>query len=429
MREIRGNAKCPCQSGRRYAACCKKQAIKWSVNESGKVYKQVPLSPKAQELLQKMSEDFLRVFERGPREDDPIHLLRYVIGEEELERQTVQAMQKADMRPHLIYAYQKTGGLLLTRENEKLATTKDLEDWDAAIDEYYRLQKNPPEPHPVEVLLALLSDELDSCIICLGYVLEYGRESDAERISSSSELFRADDYALICATKSMKTLRAIKALLDQNIGADTLALARHLMENYLHIVYAIARPEMLRHVIDAQIGLKLGTHEFARTSNGRVDSRQILRKRDGAEFVGHISYHKMAESSPHAEDLELFDYVYSFLSEYTHPSFSGAALVLGEQGALDSLSNELQSEALFYSICFAAMILDELSRLPLFAEHAKRDISTVVKRVGAKAEMLVTAMFGDQEPTKSFAVLRNRLMTLGQGQAHPISPGKSEVAP
>lgn len=196
-----------------------------------------------------------------------------------------------------------------------------------------------------------------------------------------------------------------------------------MMENYLHIVYPISHPEMLVHVIDAQIGLKLGTHEFARNNNnGRVDSRRIVRKSDGAEFLGRITYRKMAESSPHADDLELYEYVYSFLSEYTHPSFMGVALVLGEEGTLNPLSNELQSEALFYSICFAAMILDELRRLSLFSAEAKKDISTVTRRVGAKAEALVAAMFEDREPTKSFAVLRDRMVTLGQ--VDPNAQGK-----
>ena len=379
------------------------------------MYKQVPLVPEARQLIESAKEDFLRIFERAPRKDsDPVFLMKYIIGEEEIERQTVEAMHRSGMRPHLIYAYQKTGGLLLTRENESLATTKDIEDWDAAIEEYYSLKKNPPEPNPIEVLLELLKEELDSCIICFGYVLEYGHATDIDRISSSSELFNADDYALICATKSMKTLRAIKALLNQNIGADALALARHLMENYLHIVYAIARPDMLKHVVDAQVGLKLGTHEFARSTNGKVDSRRIIRKKDGAEFLGHISYHRMAESSPHVEDLELFDYAYSFLSEYTHPSFSGAALVLNEHGTLNPLSNELQSEALFYSVCFAAMILNELRRLPLFSEDAKRDIFTVVKRVGAKAEVLIDLMIENGESEKPLEVLRNRLIALTQ---------------
>lgn len=79
---------------------------------------------------------------------------------------------------------------------------------------------------------------------------------------------------------------------------------------------------------------------------------------------------------------------------------------------MDPLSNELQLEALFYSICFAAMILDELSRLSLFSDNAKADIATVVRRVGTKAVALVAAMFEDREPTNSFAVLRDRLMTL-----------------
>lgn len=186
MREIRGNATCPCESGRRYASCCKLRALKWVVDEDGGVYKQVPVVPEARELLENASEDFLRVFEREPRKDsDPVFLFKYVLGEEELERQTVEAMRTAGVRPHLIYAYQKTGGLLLTRENEKLATTKDVEDWDAAISEYYRLKRKPPKPHPVEILLALLEEEVDSCIICLGYVLEYGRQPDAVRIASS----------------------------------------------------------------------------------------------------------------------------------------------------------------------------------------------------------------------------------------------------
>lgn len=414
MREVRANARCPCESGRRYGACCKRKAFKWLIDGEGDYHKQIPLVPEALEVFDQAAEDFRRVFDREPRKNsDPVFLCKYLISEEELERQTVESMQRANVRPHIIYAYRKTGGLLLSRQNEKLASTKDVDDWDAAIDEYYRLKKNPPAPHPVDLLFQSLEDELDSCIICLGYVLEHGLSTDAQRMPSSSEYFSVDEYALLCATRSMKTLRAIKVLLNENIGADGLSLARHLLESYFQIVFAIAQPNMLKHLTDAPIGLKLGTHDFARSPNGRVDSRKILRKRDGAEYLGHISYYKMAESSPHKEDLELFDYFYSFLSEFTHPSVAGFRLVLGEHGKLDALSNELQSEAFFYSICLATLILDELRKLPVLSAEAKIDIATVVRRVGAKAEVLVAALFEDDEPPKSFAVLRDRLMTVG----------------
>ncbi|MFQ6333847.1 DUF5677 domain-containing protein [Methylophilus sp. 3sh_L] len=382
------------------------------INEEGDIYKSIPISPQIHEVLEEVSEKFFLIFEREPHDNDPIFIDKYLIGDEELEKRTIELMEQAGWQPQLIYAYQKTGGLMLSRENKKFATEKDIQEWNEAIDEYYWLEKNPPHPNPVSVLLEAIERELDSCIICLGYVLESGLISNAVRISSSSEYFRADDYALICATKSMKTLRAIKVLIAEDIGADALSLARHLLENYLHIIYAISKPEMLKHVVDAQIGLKLGTHEFARTENGRVDPRRIIRKSDGAEYIGHISYHKMAESSPHPEDVELFDYVYSFLSEYTHPSFTSAALVLDVNGSLNPLSNELRLEAVFYSICFAGMILDELRFLPLFSEGAKTDIATVVRRIKTCAQELIITMHDDKK-FKSFKVLQDRLTSLG----------------
>jgi len=372
------------------------------------------LAQEAIDLIETAAEDFRRVFERNPhKKGEPLFLLKYLVSEEEQERQTVEILEHSNAPPHIIYAYRKTGGLLVTSENERLIPTKDLEDWNSAIDEYFRLQENPPETHPVDVLFHSLEDELDSCLICLGYVLEHGRNPRAQRIASSSEYFTVDDYVLVCVTKSMKTLRSIKALLEAHIGADGLSLARHLLENYFHIVFAIARPDMLKHLVDAPIGLKRGTHDFERTANGRINSRKILRKEDGAEYLGHVTRHEMAKSSPYKEDLELFDYLYSFLSEFTHPSTTGFELVFGEHGELNALSNELRSEALFYSIRFAALILDELRKIPILSTKAKKDIKTVAKRIGTKARLLIAALFEEAEPPQSFALLRDRLSSLG----------------
>lgn len=143
------------------------------------------------------------------------------------------------------------------------------------------------------------------------------------------------------------------------------------------------------------------------------DSRRIISKSDGEELIGHVSYCKMAESSPHTKDLELFDYMYSFLSEYTHPSFASVELVVREEGKLDPLSNELQSEAMFYSICFAAMILGHLQNLSLLSPEAKVNIQTVVNRIYAKAVALMDALFEVKPLGGPFAVLRARLVPTG----------------
>lgn len=414
-REVRGNARCPCDSGKRYASCCKKRRLKWLVSSDGSYHKQVPLVPEAIEILNKAKKDYQRIFGRPPNKNaDPVFLMRYLVSDEETERLAVQAMRQAGVQPELIYAYQKTGGLLLTESNEDLATTKDMKDWDDAIDEYFESQEHTPQPNPIELLFDSLEEELESCIICTGYVLDLGIVESAERTASSSSLFTVDDYVLLCATKSIKTLRSIGALINENIGSDCLALARHIYENYLHSVFAINRPEMLEHLIDAVVGLKVGSHEYARTNNGRIDNRRIIRKSDGAAFVGQISNYKMAESSDHKDDLALFAYLYSFLSDYTHPSFTSLQLVLGDEGNLDPLTNELKGEAIFFSICFSAMILDELRKLKCISPEIKQDIQTVTRRVGEKADTLLLGMYSENELPKHFMHLRSRLDDLGR---------------
>lgn len=413
-REVSGNAKCPCESGKRYAKCCKKRRLKWFVASDGSVYKHVPLVPEAIELLNDAERDYQRVFERSPNKTtDPVFLMRYLISDEETERLAVKAMRQAGTRPELIYAYQKTRGLLLTESNSLLATTKDIEDWDDAIDEYFALQEHPPQSHPTEILFNSLEEELESCIICMGYALDRGTLDSSEQTPSSSEFFTVDSYVLLCATKSIKTLRSIRALINEDIGSDCLVLTRHIYENYLHIVFAINRPDMLQHLIDAVIGLKVGSHGYARTVTGKVDSRKIIRKSDGATFVGQISAYKMAESSDRKNDVALFDYLYSFLSDYTHPSFTSLQLVVGDKGNLDPLANELQGEAIFFTICFSAMALDELRRLKCMSLEIKQDIQTVTRRVAAKADLLLLAMYGGDKLPEHYEMLRCRLADVG----------------
>lgn len=414
-REIRGNVKCPCESGKRYANCCKKRRLKWLVDSDGNFYKHFPLVPEARELLEKARDDFQRIFGRPPdKAADPVFLTRYLVSDEETERLTVEAMRESGIRPEIIYAYKKTGGLLLTESNEDLATTKDIEDWNNAIDEYLDLQNNPPQPTSTELLFKSFEEELEACIICIGYALDFGIEERAEQTPSSSSFFTVDNYVLLCATKSIKTLRSVRALINQDIGADCLALARHIYENYLHIVFAINRPEMLEHLIDAVVGLKLDTHEYATTSNGKVDNRRIVRKSDGAVFFGQISNYKMAESSDHKDDPALFDYMYSFLSDYTHPSFTSLQLVLSNKGHLDPLSNELQGEAIFFSICFSVMVLDELRKLKSISLEMKRDIQTITRRVGAKAGLVLLSMYEEIAIPKHYEALHSRLADLGK---------------
>ena len=164
-RELRNKEKCPCDSGKIYSSCCKKKAFRWLIDDNGSYYKEIPLTDEALVLINDGKDYFQQIFEREPRYNDPVFLSKYIYSDDAIEKETVWAMQQADIEPHIIYAYQKTQGLLLTHENEHLATTEDLKEWEDAIQEYFQLKTNSSHSEIIDSLLNSLYEETDSWVI------------------------------------------------------------------------------------------------------------------------------------------------------------------------------------------------------------------------------------------------------------------------
>jgi len=412
MTEILDSEKCPCGTGLEYSQCCKGAAFKWVRNDENEVFKVIPISEEAHENIKEMATHYNYVFNREPEDTDPLFLGKYLYSDIDIEKQAVDVLERADIAPQLIYAYKKTGGLMVLEDKLDLYTKKDLEDWDNAIDEYFELLENPPETSEYLKLWDEFKEELDNCIIAMGYAIENGSDPNLECTPSSSSYFSVDNYVFLCASKSIKTLRAIRALLKDDIGSDCIPLARHIYENFLHILIAKNKPDILEHMIDAVVGMKLGTHEYERNNSGKLNPRVIVRKSDGKKFIGHISTFKMAESSSCPIDTKLFDYMYEFLSEYTHPSFTSLQLVITENGMIDTLSNELEDEACFLSIFFSALVLNEVAGLNSVNTLIKRDLITVTQRIKNKALFLIEQYLDPEEKREHFQILKNRLNAL-----------------
>ncbi|MDC4878622.1 SEC-C domain-containing protein [Acinetobacter baumannii] len=409
-REMHGRTKCPCESGRTYAQCCKQTDLKWCVDDNGMVLKKIPLTDEPIKLLQQAEEHFFQVFERKPHKNDPVFLAKYLLSDVDMQREMVRVMEKAEIAPEFIYAYQKTGGLLLTEENEKLATGKDLEDWNNAIDEYFsgvskKLSK-------LEILFQSFTEEIFACIICIGYILENEILKSAIKEKSSSKFFTVDDYVLLHVTQTANTLRAIDVLLNERMSDNSLPLVRHIYENYIHIIFALNCPDQLINLIDVPLGLSQGLYAYGKNNKGDEDRRVIIRKSDGKKFKGHISNYLMLNSSKYKEDTLLFNFLYKFLSDYTHPSLNSLSLRVDKDGQIDHLKNSLEEEARFYSICFSGMVLDQMRSLNCVSKRAKRDIVVIVRRIASKANELLDALYANEKP-EHISILQIRMSKLG----------------
>ena len=133
-KKVSRNAPCPCGSGKKYKHCCYNKGFDWQQDEQGEVYKSIPINDELAGILEQQRQKFIDKYGREPGPNDPVFFDAPSV--EQIEFQTVQAMKEAGIDPAIIYAYEKTGGLLVTEQNQHLISDKDLAEWQAAIQEY-----------------------------------------------------------------------------------------------------------------------------------------------------------------------------------------------------------------------------------------------------------------------------------------------------
>jgi hypothetical protein len=109
----------------------------------------VKLDPESMDMMQQQLQAFREKFGREPGPDDPIFFdpdadTPQPFRLEKFLEESTEAMVAAGIRPEIIYAHQKTGGLILTEANQEKLSEEDIAEWEAAIDEYFEKTKGNP---------------------------------------------------------------------------------------------------------------------------------------------------------------------------------------------------------------------------------------------------------------------------------------------
>jgi hypothetical protein len=135
LKKLSPNAPCPCGTGRTYRDCCFDKAFHYLVDDKGNIVRAAPLQPDVAALFPELQRAFM---ERHGRRMQPDDLL---VGPEdpkellEFQAKVVKIMREDGIAPSLIYAFEKTG-ILLTEENRRMMPTSQVEEFEAAVEEY-----------------------------------------------------------------------------------------------------------------------------------------------------------------------------------------------------------------------------------------------------------------------------------------------------
>ena len=176
-KRISRNDPCPCGSGKKYKKCCYGKDFDFEEDDDGNLFKSVPLSSEMTDILEQQRQKYIEKFGREPGPEDKIFF--DMPHPEHLEHMMVEDMKKAGLDPAIIYAYEKTGRLV-TEENQKLLSDADLDEWNAAIEEYEAKHKKPPE-YPIGTVAFYGPDDKRTTKIAAGVILRDGAEAIIER--------------------------------------------------------------------------------------------------------------------------------------------------------------------------------------------------------------------------------------------------------
>ena len=221
------------------------------------------MHPKVQEAAIGTIESFQEFLGREAVDDDPLFLGMLLYSDEESEEKTVKTLKYAFGVPDEdLYAYEKLG-YLVTKDNRKHATRKELNAWDLAKQEYFDIQNGKFQNK--EDYTETLTIELGNWHVRLIYLYALLIFKLKDKISPTFNFnnnVSVDQYILFCITKNLKTLMAIRVLSAHNFNEDALNLFRSIYENYLQITTAAHNSNQMQNELDAKIGLQKGTHEF-----------------------------------------------------------------------------------------------------------------------------------------------------------------------
>jgi hypothetical protein len=111
----------------------------------------VAITERTQEILENQRLRFREKFGRDPGPSDPVFFdpdapdpvpMSAVM----VEAETIEAMRKAGTPPQIIYAYRRTGGLLLREDMREHWPQDRVKEWDDAINEYFAIEEASKQP-------------------------------------------------------------------------------------------------------------------------------------------------------------------------------------------------------------------------------------------------------------------------------------------
>lgn len=406
--ELTDKELCGCGSDSIYAKCCKKKRVRYVRDGWGRIHKEISLDENGIDAFREAHDDFKKTFGRVPGRRDRILTGAYRYSPADFERMFLEVAAEAKTPKHLVYAYKKTGGLIVTPYNEDLGSPQDIQEYREAIDEYLEALDDgidlldPPDTL-VSSALAQFSEYLESAVVHIGNFADKAPRA----VRTNLPLF----FQFLLLSRCHQVLKAIADRWLRDKSEDSIAAVRTIYECSL-IINRLEFDPGYSETLLAQALNSSDLYQFRTGKNGKVDFSTIVEKSTKKKFESRTSFFKCA-SHIGERHVEFFNIAYPILSANVHFDSLGMLQRYRQSGSF-LMWEDKQPEAqaliiltilmyLFVSICTVSKI----------QKTVKADAYRILKRTYSNLFDAIDAIeFENGEVEASLQLLIIRAMEL-----------------
>ena len=406
---------CPCGSQKTYNTCCKLKSIRWGFDESGALVKQPPMSLETEEKLKATDHLFEQYYGRKPDKEDYVFSFT-PIYQDELLFKVMKALRLSGIPPEDIYAYYKTDGLLASSVNDQFISEKDKKDYMNYRDEYCKAINEPLADAINTIQLTAYGNELLISTFdkvqerLIGSLNDFiHRHSNKPNGIYNYEMQSEVDYLLFSAIKTIKTMKGIALLIDEQIPECIHALGRSLFENYMYLNKINCDPSFFKMKLLPKVDK---VHfQFVTKKDKTIDHNKVFHIETGDIYNIHVIIAELKKSFKNPEDQVLYDLYYCNSCQYVHVDVLSATNYFSTYDPYDELNPSLQAAISTASI--SILLYNALIHNRLVSSRFYQDGSYLIRQL--TKDLLAAIELVNCDPKHKqpiFSTLLKRLQTL-----------------
>jgi hypothetical protein len=222
-----------------------------------------------------------------------------------------------NIREELIFSYERTG-LLIAHDAEVASKSEKKEVYDA-IEEYFLLKENFPDPFFVftylnspqyeayKIIKEIIKEISIVCNLSIDYTVKSIKIEDQ---------FDGKIYILSSLRSALQSIEFISYNINDIYSDECLIIARSIIEHYIR-TKSVRLGKLDPKVVLYQALASRGVLEYAVRPNGKIDYNKIIAE-DGKIVDISYTYGALAKATNDPIDTFIYEHIYKTLSYFVH---------------------------------------------------------------------------------------------------------------